>query len=219
MELTTENNTNAPGCDATPTTLQDLERIIEEGEARRKASYEEMGKALFEIKSRGLYKETPHRTWQDYVTTRWGFSRQRAHQLIQAWLEAETSTTVNKPKPKNEREARARQAAKSSPKETGKGSPPKETVKGSPQETAKGSPQETAKAGIVINLESSPQETETAKGGIVHSLDAEVEEFRKKVVRWKKFLSTPDFKQLLEAIELIIDDELSLLEGTQAAAA
>ena len=75
-------------------TLHDLERIIEEGEARRKASYRETGKALCEIKSRGLFKET-HRTWQDYVTKRWGFSRQRAHQLMQAWVEAEMSTAVD----------------------------------------------------------------------------------------------------------------------------
>jgi hypothetical protein len=91
-------------------TLHDLERIIEEGEARRKASYREMGKALYEIKSRGLFKETP-RTWQDYVTKRWGFSRQRAHQLMQAWLEAEMSTTLDIAK--TEREASRRRQGKS----------------------------------------------------------------------------------------------------------
>ena len=92
-------------------TLHDLERIIEEGEARRKASYRETGKALYEIKSRGLFKET-HRTWQDYVTKRWGFSRQRAHQLMQAWVEAEMSTAVDIAK--TEREARRRRQGKSS---------------------------------------------------------------------------------------------------------
>jgi hypothetical protein len=86
-------------------TLHDLERIIEEGEARRKASYRKTGKALCEIKSRGLFKET-HRTWQDYVTKRWGFSRQRAHQLMQAWAEAEMSTALDIAK--TEREARRR---------------------------------------------------------------------------------------------------------------
>jgi hypothetical protein len=75
-------------------TLHDLEGIIEEGEARRKASYRETGKALYAIKSRGLFKKT-HWTWQDYVMKRWGFSRQRAHQLMQAWLEAEMSTTLD----------------------------------------------------------------------------------------------------------------------------
>jgi hypothetical protein len=92
-------------------TLHDLERIIEEGEALRKASYRETGKALYEIKSRGLFKET-HRTWQDYVTKRWGFSRQRAHQLMQAWMEAETSTAVDIAK--TEREARRWRQGKSS---------------------------------------------------------------------------------------------------------
>jgi len=91
-------------------TLRDLERIIEEGKALRKASYRETGKALHEIKSRGLFKET-HRTWQDYVRKRWGFSRQRAHQLMQAWTEAETSTAVDIAK--TEREARRRRQRKS----------------------------------------------------------------------------------------------------------
>ena len=86
-------------------TLHDLENIIEEGEALRKASYRETGKALHEIKSHGLFKET-HRTWQDYLRKRWGFSRQRAHQLMQAWTEAETSTAVDIAK--TEREARRR---------------------------------------------------------------------------------------------------------------
>jgi hypothetical protein len=90
-------------------TLHGLERIIEEGEARRKASYRETAKALCEIKSRGLFKRT-HRTWQDYVTKRWGFSRQRAHQLMQAWLEAEMSTALDIAK--TEREARRRRQGK-----------------------------------------------------------------------------------------------------------
>jgi hypothetical protein len=108
--MDTGNIINAPGCDAPLATLHDLERIIEEGEARRKASYRETGKALYEIKSRGLFKET-HRTWQDYVTKRWGFSRQGAHQLMQAWVEAEMSTAVDIAK--TEREARRRRQGKS----------------------------------------------------------------------------------------------------------
>ena len=91
-------------------TLHDLEGIIEEGEARRKASYRETGKALYAIKSRGLFKKT-HWTWQDYVMKRWGFSRQRAHQLMQAWLEAEMSTALDIAK--TEREARRRRQGKS----------------------------------------------------------------------------------------------------------
>ena len=74
--------------------LCDLEKIVEEGEASCKASHRKTGKALHEIKSRGLCIEK-HRTWQDYVRDRWGFSRQRAHQLMQACTEAETSTAVD----------------------------------------------------------------------------------------------------------------------------
>jgi hypothetical protein len=102
INATAEPSTSA--ADSQPT-LRDLERIIEEGEALRKASYRETGKALHEIKSHGLFKET-HRTWQDYLRKRWGFSRQRAHQLMQAWTEAETSTAVDIAK--TEREARRR---------------------------------------------------------------------------------------------------------------
>ena len=46
MELSIENTTNAPGCDATPLpTLQDLERIIERG----KRSFLEVVDALYEF--------------------------------------------------------------------------------------------------------------------------------------------------------------------------
>jgi hypothetical protein len=112
MGVNQNQQTAEPSISAADTqpTLHDLERIIEEGEARRKASYRETGKALHEIKSRGLFKET-HRTWQDYVTKRWGFSRQRAHQLMQAWMEAEMSTAVDIAK--TEREARRRRQRKS----------------------------------------------------------------------------------------------------------
>ena len=110
--MQTANATAEPSISAADSqpTLRDLERIIEEGEALRKASYRETGKALHEIKSHGLFKET-HRTWQDYVRDRWGFSRHRAHQLMQAWAEAETSTAVDIAK--TEREARRRRQRKS----------------------------------------------------------------------------------------------------------
>jgi hypothetical protein len=109
--MQTVNATAEPSISAADSqpTLRDLERIIEEGEALRKASYRETGKALNEIKSGGLFKET-HQTWQDYVRKRWGFSRQRAHQLMQAWTEAETSTAVDIAK--TEREARRRRQRK-----------------------------------------------------------------------------------------------------------
>jgi hypothetical protein len=110
--MKTANATAEPSTSAADSqpALHDLKRIIEEGEALRKASYRETGKALHEIKSRGLFKEA-HRTWQDYVRKRWGFSRQRAHQLMQAWTEAETSTAVDIAE--TEREARRRRQRKS----------------------------------------------------------------------------------------------------------
>jgi hypothetical protein len=198
-----QDQNNASGCNATPATLQDLERVIEETEIHRQASYLEMGKALFEIQSRGLFKET-HRTWQDYVMQRWGFTRQRAHQLMQAWLNAETSTAVDIAK--TEWAARVRKAAQKAAKEAAKSSPKKTS-----------SPQEPAKAGTIIDLTSSPQEP--AKAGIVHSLDAEVEAFRQQVARWEKVLSSEDLKQLLGGIGRIIGNKLILLKQPQATAA
>src|SRR5262245_13042988 len=86
-------------------TLYDLECIIERG----KSTFLEVGDALHEIKSRNLYKNT-HPTWEAYVKERWGFSRQHAHRLMQAWTESETSPPGDIPK--TEREARRRREGK-----------------------------------------------------------------------------------------------------------
>jgi hypothetical protein len=112
--MDTDNIINAPGCDATLATLHDLECIIKRG----KAIFLEVANALHEIHSRKLYRET-HATFEAYVTERWGFSRQHAYRLLQARQVIEMSPRGDKPK--TEREARARKAAKSSPKKTAKG--------------------------------------------------------------------------------------------------
>jgi hypothetical protein len=87
-------------------TLQHLECIIERG----KATYLEVGQALYTIKSLGLFKPT-YPTWASYLEARWSFSRQHAHRLMQAWTEAETSPTGDIAK--TEREARRRRKGKS----------------------------------------------------------------------------------------------------------
>ncbi|CCF84129.1 hypothetical protein NITHO_3110002 [Nitrolancea hollandica Lb] len=51
---------------------------------------------------RRLYREAGYRTFEDYCQKRWGWTRQRAHQLM---LAAEVSTTVDIP-PANEAQAR-----------------------------------------------------------------------------------------------------------------
>jgi hypothetical protein len=59
--------------------LEALEKIIERG----LSSFYEVGSALMTIRNARLYKET-HRTFEAYCKERWGFTRMRASQLIQA---------------------------------------------------------------------------------------------------------------------------------------
>jgi hypothetical protein len=56
--------------------LSELETVIEKGVSQ-------VGYALSEIRDAELYK-LDHATFNDYVTSRWGFSVRRAQQLIQA---------------------------------------------------------------------------------------------------------------------------------------
>ena len=67
--------------------LAECEQVIERG----LGTFLEVGGALLSIRDQRLYKEQ-HATFEDYCRTRWGFSRQRAHQLIAA---AEVSTIVD----------------------------------------------------------------------------------------------------------------------------
>lgn len=69
------------------TRLAELEQTIERG----LATFIEVGQALLEIRDSRLYRES-HGTFEDYCRERWGFSRQRGHQLIEA---AEVSTVVD----------------------------------------------------------------------------------------------------------------------------
>jgi hypothetical protein len=81
--------------------LEECEAIIERG----LQTFVEVGQALLRIRDERLYRET-HDTFADYCQRRWGFSRQRGQQLVEA---AETTTTVvtaGLPAPPNERVAR-----------------------------------------------------------------------------------------------------------------
>jgi len=73
-------------------TLAECEAIIQRG----RPYFVEVGEALGAIRDHRLYLET-HRTFEAYCRERWGFSRQRASQLIIAAV----STAVD-----NERQAR-----------------------------------------------------------------------------------------------------------------
>lgn len=77
------------------TRLAQLESIIEKG----KETFIEVGSALVEIRERRLYLRD-YSTFDVYCHEKWGFSRQRAHQLINAavaiqGLPKEMSTTVD----------------------------------------------------------------------------------------------------------------------------
>jgi hypothetical protein len=86
--------------------LDELEAVIERGVQ----TFIEVGKALTEIRDSRLYKQT-YNSFETYCKERWGFSRARGYQLIDA---AKLSTTVDTP-PANERQARALRSADRSP--------------------------------------------------------------------------------------------------------
>lgn len=59
--------------------LNDCERVIEEG----KLHFVAVGEALCEIRDKRLYRSVC-KTFEEYCQTKWGWSRQRAHQIIEA---------------------------------------------------------------------------------------------------------------------------------------
>jgi hypothetical protein len=82
--------------------LCELERVIERG----LQTYIEVGNALMEIRDSRLYRNT-HGTFEDYCLGKWGWTRMRASQLIEA---AQIAVNVNHglqiEPPANERQAR-----------------------------------------------------------------------------------------------------------------
>jgi protein gp37 len=81
--------------------LADCEGIIERG----LATFIEVGEALLCIRDERLYR-AEHRTFEDYCRERWGFSRQRGLQLIDAAEMTTTVVTAGLPAPTSERQAR-----------------------------------------------------------------------------------------------------------------
>lgn len=79
-----------------------LEAVIERG----LTTFVEVGAALLEIRDRRLYRES-HGDFESYCHEKWGFSRQRAHQMIEAaGVVGQLSTMVGNGLPINERQAR-----------------------------------------------------------------------------------------------------------------
>ena len=87
--------------------LSQLEATIERGQQ----TFAEVGNALLDIRAEGLY--APHRNFHDYVSARWGWTRARAYQLMEA-------ATVATALPENvnnclQNEGQARELAKVEP--------------------------------------------------------------------------------------------------------
>jgi N6-adenosine-specific RNA methylase IME4 len=90
--------------------LNEHETVIERG----LATFVEVGNALLAIRDRRLYRAT-HAAFADYCRERWGFSRQRAHQLIGAAEVVANVSTIVDILPTNE--AQARELVRLSPDE------------------------------------------------------------------------------------------------------
>lgn len=89
--------------DRTPSTrsLVELESVIERGIA----TFVDVGAALLEIRENRLYRES-HESFETYCRDRWGFSRQRAYQMIEAaGVASELSNTLDIAPPHNSRQA------------------------------------------------------------------------------------------------------------------
>lgn len=83
-------------------TLGELEAKIESG----LKTFIEVGLCLLEIRDKRLYKEQGYSRFEDYCQGRWGFSRIRAHQLIEGAEVSRLLTIVNTEPPRTESQAR-----------------------------------------------------------------------------------------------------------------
>jgi hypothetical protein len=86
---------------STSVRLAALEAIIE----RSPKSFVDVGEALAEIRGERMYLDSSS-SFEEYCQARWGFSRIRAHQLIDAARMASTMVSSHLAAPTNERQAR-----------------------------------------------------------------------------------------------------------------
>lgn len=81
--------------------LAECEGVIERG----LKTFTEVGNALLQIRDGRLYRES-HATFEDYCRERWGFSRIRAHQIIEASAVVQNFEQSGLPAPTVESQAR-----------------------------------------------------------------------------------------------------------------
>jgi hypothetical protein len=81
----------------------DLELVIERG----LGTFVDVGRALFEIQERRLYRTAGHRTFADYVAKRWDLSKTHAYRQIEASKIVDILSPIGDiPLPTNEAQAR-----------------------------------------------------------------------------------------------------------------
>jgi hypothetical protein len=81
----------------------ELEQMIERG----LGTFADVGRALFEIQQRRLYRAAGHRTFADYVAKRWDLSSAHAYRQIEAAKVVDILAPIGElPLPANEAQAR-----------------------------------------------------------------------------------------------------------------
>lgn len=81
--------------------LAELEQVIERG----LTTFVDVGNALLTIRDERLYR-ADYATFEDYCEERWGLTRRRAYQLMDAAGAVSTMVHTGLPAPENERQAR-----------------------------------------------------------------------------------------------------------------
>lgn len=79
-----------------------LEAVIEKG----MRTFVDVGRALMDIRDKRMYRELDFSSFDDYTRERWGWSRVRAHQLIDAAKVSDAVLTMVNTAPASERQAR-----------------------------------------------------------------------------------------------------------------
>jgi hypothetical protein len=126
--------------------LADLEAVIERG----LTTFVEVGQALLEIRERRLYRES-HESFENYCRDRWGFSRSRAHRLMDA---AEVGAMLPMGNmPDNERQARELARLKDDPEAV-------REVWAEVQEATNGRPTAAAVSAVIQRRASDPDFTD-----------------------------------------------------------
>ena len=187
------------------TQIAELVRTLAENEiiiGRGLMNFVETGRALLQIREHKQYREAGHKTFEDYVSSKWGMSRPRAYQFIEsAKVDENLSTIVDKTEPpKTESVSRAVAAESKDPdvqREIWV-----EATATTPEPTAADVKKAAAK--VKAKEQPAPEVVET-----------EIDHFKKHVDSdfSKSFEQRKDFRKLLAAIASLKSEAKELAEG------